>query len=245
MDEERVEVTLPERPVFTREQKAGYAVVIACGVLAVTLGVFYMGKHITSPFAINYTGDRLLTGEAARAAEVTAQKSLDTDLDGMNDYDEMNVYGSSPYLSDTDGDGMNDNMEITSGGDPTCAIGAACSNTNDALIGNTVSAGDLLEGTGVSAAAATTSIDQIKQMLTNMSPADIRTMLIDAGGDAAQITAMSDTEVTAMYAETVAQLESSGQLDAIIAQIQQAQATPPVVEETPDSSSQSLEAGSQ
>lgn len=39
--------------------------------------------------------------------------ALDRDMDGLLNYDELVVYGSSPASSDTDGDGLSDNDEVT------------------------------------------------------------------------------------------------------------------------------------
>ena len=38
--------------------------------------------------------------------------ALDTDLDGISDYDEINIYGTSAINADTDGDDLNDYQEI-------------------------------------------------------------------------------------------------------------------------------------
>lgn len=39
-------------------------------------------------------------------------KEMDSDGDGISDYDEINVYGTDPYNPDTDGDGLSDYDEI-------------------------------------------------------------------------------------------------------------------------------------
>ncbi len=38
--------------------------------------------------------------------------ALDTDMDGISDYDEINEYGTSAIEADTDGDGLDDYQEI-------------------------------------------------------------------------------------------------------------------------------------
>lgn len=50
----------------------------------------------------------------------------DSDLDGLDDYSELNVYGTSPYLEDTDSDGIWDKQEILNGQDPLCPQGQDC-----------------------------------------------------------------------------------------------------------------------
>ena len=48
-----------------------------------------------------------------------ANASLDSDQDGLNDSDEVNLHHSNPLLPDTDGDGMRDGDEIRAGTNPT------------------------------------------------------------------------------------------------------------------------------
>lgn len=43
----------------------------------------------------------------------------DTDTDGLNDGDEVNVYGTDPLNPDTDGDGIDDGTEVSARTDPT------------------------------------------------------------------------------------------------------------------------------
>lgn len=40
------------------------------------------------------------------------QKLLDSDGDGLSDWDEINVYGTDPFNKDTDGDGLSDGDEV-------------------------------------------------------------------------------------------------------------------------------------
>jgi len=71
--------------------------------------------------------DGLLDGE-----EIIAGSCLynsDTDGDGLSDYDEVKIYGTSPILADTDGDGMTDAHELIAGTSPTdgdCALSVIC-----------------------------------------------------------------------------------------------------------------------
>lgn len=232
MDEEHVQVQQGLRQEFTREQKFGYAVVIACGVLAVTFGMFYMVKHVKAPFIISYTGNKLLTGDDAKAAEVAAQKAADTDGDTVSDYDEANIYGSSPYLTDTDSDGTSDNVEIANNMDPACAKGAACEDGSDTIVpGSSIDdgmLGDQIAATSAEIAAAeaqAAQLEQMKAMLKGLTPEEIRTTLVSSGADKAQLDAMTDAEVTALYQSVVSELEASGGLEQLLQQAQGASAS--------------------
>lgn len=219
MDEEHVEVTIPSRPAFTREQKFGYAVVIACGVLAVSLGVFYMSKHVKAPFIVSYTGSRFMTGEEAKAAEIEKQKKLDTDGDTISDYDELNIYGSSPYLRDTDSDGISDDIEVASNGDPACAKGAACDSDEDEIAYEFSIDGILPGAVEPDIAEATAQLEQIRTMLKSQTPEGIRLLLVDGGADPAAIADMSDEQITALYETVLADLEADGTLAGILEQV--------------------------
>jgi len=48
----------------------------------------------------------------------TSDASADTDGDGLNDFEEVNQYGTDPTNPDTDGDGYSDGEELSAGFDP-------------------------------------------------------------------------------------------------------------------------------
>ena len=49
----------------------------------------------------------------------TLPELLDTDGDGLTDFEEINYYGTDPNNADTDGDGVTDGDEVAQGTDPT------------------------------------------------------------------------------------------------------------------------------
>ena len=53
-------------------------------------------------------------------------KAQDSDRDGLNDFEELKVYGTSPFISDTDSDGASDKEEVDAGEDPNCPDGQVC-----------------------------------------------------------------------------------------------------------------------
>jgi hypothetical protein len=62
--------------------------------------------------------DRVDTFEQIRKEKSGGQSALDTDKDGIPDYDEVNLYRTNPNEPDTDGDGFADGIEIIRGFDP-------------------------------------------------------------------------------------------------------------------------------
>lgn len=214
MDEQGFVLQEP-RPELGKEQKVGLIFVIISGAGAVILGAFYVWNHLASPFIITYTGPKLLVGDDATQAAVMKEKATDTDSDGLSDYDEKNVYGTSPYLSDSDSDGLDDRTEVTSGTDPLCKTGTKC-------VGGVADAGEFVPTTGsnlfqgqvsdpgeppvppsgvggdstlssgaVSGEMTAADIEQLKSLPVEQ----IRTLLISSGADSAIIGAMSDAEL--------------------------------------------------
>jgi len=62
----------------------------------------------------------LASKEEKKAQTDAALKQIDTDKDGLNDYDEITIYRTSAFLSDSDGDGYDDKAEIRTGRNPLC-----------------------------------------------------------------------------------------------------------------------------
>jgi hypothetical protein len=66
------------------------------------------------------------SNSSQQLSEVESLKFLDTDKDGLSDYDEIYIYKTSPYLEDSDSDGLPDAQEVTNGSDPNCPVGKKC-----------------------------------------------------------------------------------------------------------------------
>ena len=63
--------------------------------------------------------NRVDTFEQIRNDRSSGQTAVDTDGDGISDYDETNLYGTNPEAADSDNDGVTDGIEIMRGYDPT------------------------------------------------------------------------------------------------------------------------------
>jgi hypothetical protein len=61
---------------------------------------------------------RIDTFEQLRTERSAGESSVDSDNDGISDYDEVNLYRTNPNDPDTDGDGFVDGIEIIRGFDP-------------------------------------------------------------------------------------------------------------------------------
>jgi hypothetical protein len=101
-------------------QKTGFVLLLVFGLLAVGLGFLQMRNAIYGPFVVRLVDDTDTSGKIFLDEEARLQ-TIDTDHDGINDWEELNFYDTSPYLPDTDSDGTGDKEEIEQGSNPTCA----------------------------------------------------------------------------------------------------------------------------
>lgn len=119
---------------FSKEQKIGFIFMLVFAILAVGLGLLQMRNTVYGPFVARVSkGDPILNDEQAQL------KAVDTDHDNLNDYDELYLYNTSPYLPDTDSDGLPDKTEIDQGTNPLCAEGQACSTEGELAVSSTAS----------------------------------------------------------------------------------------------------------
>lgn len=130
----------PTPPPLDKNQKIAAAGLAVFAVLIVVLWVAQLRNNIYGPFNAPAGSSQVAqTGLDDQAAKDAALKAKDTDGDGLSDYDELNIYKTSPYLADTDGDGLKDGDEVKAGTDPNCPKGKTC---GQGLLDNTAPAQD-------------------------------------------------------------------------------------------------------
>lgn len=179
------------RTGLTREQKTGFVLLLIFGLLAIGLGVLQMRNTIFGPFVVRLSK----TNEAEKSLflnEEARLQSIDTDRDGLNDFEELNFYETSPYLPDTDSDGIDDKVEIEQGTDPLCPKGELCEKGEALVIAtttlsipslsaNSANPFEALANTPVSGADinSVAEVDQLQKFLTD--PTQIRAALLQNG----------------------------------------------------------------
>jgi len=110
-------------------------------------------------------------------------KQRDTDVDGINDFEELYIYKTSPYLADTDSDGKTDIEEIKAGEDPTCPAGQNCFRTAELYTEE-----------------QTQQI--VKEEELKLTAVQIRALLVKSGQvTQEQVDAVTDTELLDLYAK--------------------------------------------
>lgn len=125
-----------------------------------------------------------------------ALRIKDTDNDGLNDWDELNVYKTSPYISDTDSDGINDGEEIELGNNPLCAEGNNCLIEEDVPTSSPIFE---QQNNGESPPPATVDIEAIK----NISPQELRQMLLEKGYTIEDLNQLTDEQLTEIWSQAI------------------------------------------
>lgn len=172
-----------------------------CGVVILGLSGWLLQYRITHPFNVSVADVLTPTTSTTDTTKVVADlKKKDTDADGLTDYDEIYVYGTSPYLKDTDSDGVDDGTEVKRGSDPNCdQKKGAC--TGVRFINPDVKISDLLpqfSPTNVSLKEAT-----LKQF---------RQILLDSGMDAETLATLDDRQLFA-YMDAIVSYDQQDPID--------------------------------
>ena len=134
---------------------------------------------------------------------------VDTDHDGLSDYDEINNYHTSPYLEDTDSDGIPDGVEVKNGTDPNCPTGKVCNGTDIAPLASSTNSSlstSTIETPSLSLPADMASGSQ--QILQNAldgkaDAATLRQLLLTSGADKSMLDQISDEDLMKSYQETL------------------------------------------
>lgn len=193
------------------EQKTGFVFLLVFAIVTVALGALQMRNTIYNPFAIEVADDG--QGQKIALDENIRLQQIDTDLDGINDYEELNFFETSPYIPDTDSDGINDKEEIDAGEDPLCPKGKDCGNNPAANAGEIDVTKDIppppeappLPGepnTQLPQAPETTP--DLETLVSN--PALLRELLADSGSISAdQLAQISDNDLISLARQLLAE----------------------------------------
>ena len=179
-----------ERQGLQKGQKIGVVLLSIFSVFAVGLGLLQIRNTMYAPFALN-NGVPYTTKEDINTNDALIYR--DTDKDGLNDFDELYVYITSPYLADTDSDGTSDKAEVDKGTDPLCPQGQNCNSP-------------ILTGEGLVSVSVSSTLSEpvpTGQDLTESlsSPAEIRKMLLSNGFDQKLLDQTSDADLMSMVKE--------------------------------------------
>jgi hypothetical protein len=132
----------------------------------------------------------------------------DSDGDGLLDWEEEDLYNTSPYLEDTDSDGILDGQEVNAGTSPVCFEGDDCS--GDILqeqeraaveMENFINDNIVVEIT-TTTDSGTMSEGMLSDALDgNSSVGSLRKMLLEAGMDETVLNTITDEDLLSSYQE--------------------------------------------
>lgn len=229
-------VRLPKqkRSSLSAEQKAAFVLLMFLGLGGLILGFMSFGASIRRPFEIQFaqmvadSNGKFILSSEREAQELEAQKTRDTDGDGLNDYDELYLYKTSPYLSDTDSDGFDDKMEIFSGNDPNCPKGTQCGGivaSQDASSDTESNPDDLISGplssTSLFGSETNTELnfnseEDIINFLNQMTVGEIRNALEQTGVPKETLDQLNDEELKQLFNEAVQETSEEGRFDELL-----------------------------
>ncbi len=180
-----------------KARKLAGALLIILGLTVLILGLFYIKRNINLATAFKKNAAR----SQKQLESVLALQSKDTDNDGLSDYEELYLYGTSLYLGDTDSDGFTDKNEIASNEDPNCPRGENC--LNGGSLASPYSEDQQIKPT----IPEEPPQELITNPLENLSAPKLRSMLKDAGFEESVLNQISDEELEKLYQESLKELQ--------------------------------------
>jgi len=172
-------------------QKAGFISLLVFALVTFSFSFLHLRNTVYGRFtSARQTSAGLQLGEYS---ETVRLQSIDTDKDTLNDYDELYMYSTSPYLPDSDSDHRTDATEIAEGTDPLCPEGEKCSEgeygsgTGDSmspespLLGESATASDIVLGSQLGGAASGGAIDPEAVAAILKDPVQLRQLILNTG----------------------------------------------------------------
>lgn len=182
-------------------------ILIAVILVLFVLTMLAQFKSTFKSYESRIVGAPVLSPEEQQKNQIDALKKSDTDGDGLSDYDEINVYHTSPYIKDTDSDGIPDGEEIKRGTDPLCAEGKVCGVSNIAPPDTTTST----QSAPAPAAAVPVDASAAAQAAAGQqfTAAQVRDALIANGVPKEKLDALTDDQLLQMLQQAQVDLNTS------------------------------------
>ncbi len=172
--------------------------IVALGLGAIGFGGYQVKSSISYRSAATAATSTAVALDYATQPDLLGQRTKDTDNDGLSDYDELYVYGTSAYLTDSDSDGVDDKTELVKNTDPNCSYRESCFfDVPDDLL---VSQSDV----------------NFTSPAAQKSAQELRTFLTTSGVSAEDLATLNDADLAAAYQQALQQAQTvadSGNVD--------------------------------
>lgn len=186
-----------------KSQKIAVAILVIFTFAIMILWIGQFKKRISDPLSYKPKENKTVENNCSDGSCDKSEEDLrtqDTDGDGLSDWDELNIYLTSPYIEDSDSDGFSDKQEIDNDKDPNCPSGRDCYGQNDFIkekpkteVNNIPNIPNIPSNN-----------DQVQNILQGNSDANsLRKMLINAGMDEKILNQISDEDLMKSYQETL------------------------------------------
>lgn len=179
-----------------RPQKVAVSFLALFAIFIIVFWVAQFRSRLRGPFMIQENAE-------TDVAAIFDAKQMDTDSDGLSDYEESSLYNTSPYLEDSDSDGLSDKQEVDAGSDPNCPQGKSCGLEAPASTATTSLAEDINILPDTSSASSSED-DALSAILNGqIDAASLRQFLIDSGADKEMLDKVSDEELMQSYQQAL------------------------------------------
>lgn len=184
-------------PTNNQQRKIAAITLLVLSVVVVVIAVREVSQSVGSLTSGGVSDEPLVLDRLELANQQL--RAQDTDGDGLNDYDELYLYNSSPYLVDSDSDGIDDKTEIDSGDDPNCPGAQDC-------YGSKIIDGEPFKpnvNVPVNQPLSPGNASLLKELLPNNPTADdIRALILSQGASEASVSGISDEELLENYSRS-------------------------------------------
>jgi hypothetical protein len=197
LNQETVKSPLKLSEKLTQPKFLAWSLVVLVVIVVIFSGTNLLNS-LKTPFAVNPENVKLAlnfnSNTNSENLDVASLSLLDTDKDGLSDYEEMSVYGTSRYIPDSDSDGISDGDEVKAGTDPNCPTGQTC---QAVAIPTT--------------ASSTTQIANINSVTAEQA----KQWLISNGLTAEELAKLDDTSILGLYQQVNSQIATASSNQAV------------------------------
>lgn len=180
-----------------RPQKVAVISLSFAGVAIIFFAALQFKTRVNSPFQHDF--------EDITKVSSLDLMNLDTDKDGLSDYDEE-INQTSRYLPDTDSDGIPDKDEVENGSDPICPNGQDCSSLEELIIKDTSTSTNSVSPEGLGSINIDSEANEAELRSALSGEVDIptlRRLLIEGGASEETLNQISDEDLLKSYQEVL------------------------------------------